>query len=1708
MKSLNNYLMNDRIYEDKDIEVYRGSRVSDGLPVVFKLLKIDYPTPTQLAHIEHEYEILSTLNGDGTVELYDLIKYKNSLAIVLEDFGPRSLHDLLTHSSLHLDEALNIAILLTECLEKIHQHHIIHKDINPGNILWDPLIPEVKIIDFSIAITLLKENTSAISADVLEGTLAYLSPEQTGRMNRDVDYRSDYYSLGVTFYQMFTGELPFQSIDPMELVHAHIAVLPKPLHELNPDIPPVLSSIVLKLMAKTAEDRYQSMHGLRDDLKRCASLLKEKGTIDDFPLGQHDRSSVFEIPEKLYGREQQLNELIDVLNQVAPENPAQLVLISGHSGIGKSALVHELDKSIVNKRGYFISGKFDLLQKSIPYTAFIQAFEQLIRQLLSENEAVIDEWRTAIQQAVGVHGKVVTDFLPSLKLIIGTQPDVVELNAPETQNRFNSVFQSFIMALVNRDKPIIIFLDDLQWTDMASLNLIKYLLTQTKQCSLLMIGAYRNNEIGPDHPLTLTLELIKRTDVVSRQVMLAPLELKHVHQLLVDTLYQDDKALWQLAAVCFQKTQGHPFFLHQFLKEIHNGGLIYFNNREGVWHYSIDKISKKESTGNVVDFMAQKIQKLSPDTQMILKYASCLGNPFELRTLADMIGRTPKDVSTQLWESLQEELIVPMHMSYKYVSDDINANTMYRFFHDKIQQAVYSLVPESEKKELHLKIGRLFLQQLSDENKSYNLFDIVSQLNMGIELIDDKAEKLRLAQLNYEAGIRAKNSVANAIARTYLQTGIGLVDETIWATNHGLALNLYTEAAEVANLCENDDESQKLCDIVLSHTTSILEQLPVYKLKIFIYFSKGDLDLAGQLVTETLNKLGVTLPKKVNKFHLWVMLTRVKFALLGKSDKTLLNLPDMTDPYRLAISDFIGLSRQLILVYNTKLFYLQILYLLLMTIRHGYNKNAPISFGGYALILCMQGHVDEACKIGELVLKFLERDAASGGNRTAAEMLVQHYIKHWKEPLRNAIPAYLNIYMNATQVNNLEIAGSSILAMYYRYYISGFNLNKINEIMDSFSPNTSSKVLSHGTFNLFIVLIKQAIENLTTQVADPCRLDGNFCSEHAFFYDIKNTDNAFRIFHFHVITMQLCYIFNNYDTAFEHDLIARQLAQSFPPIPFLSVYKAYDSLIRLALWEKSSLLQKMRHLIAIRANQKYLARAIKHCPANYSDQYFLIKAELARVLGRSAKAALYYDKAIELAKEHEFLQNQAMANELAARFYLAQGKEKIAQLYLIDAHYTYLSWGATTKAHQLKDKYRFYLHKNRESEPTLSNDQSMVTTQANTSSILDLNSAIKASQTIAREFILEDLLTKSMQIMIENAGAQKGYLLLETGGKWAIEAALVNDHITILKSLPLRLVPKSVIQYVIRSKEYVLLDDARQSSIYALDPYIRKVQPKSMLCLPLLNKGHLSGILYLENNLTSGVFTKKRLTMLNLLAAQMIISIDIARLYKEMADLNKKYSLFIPTEFLHLLGKKSIMDVKLGDHVQQTMTVMFCDVRSFTSRSEGMTPRQNFDYINSLLSFLEPVISKHHGVIDKYIGDAILALFVNADDAVESALGILNAVRDFNKTCPDKEPTRLGVGLNTGPLMLGILGGEQRMEGSVISDVVNVASRVEKLTKHKKVSLLITANTLSELRQLQRYNIREIDSIILRGKTKAVTIYEVAPALTEMVIQPQPNDIA
>lgn len=1683
------YTVRERIHEGEHNSIYRGERLDDKLALIFKLVNTPHPSQAQLARIKHEYELLKKLKGKGSVLAYDLVDYGNALILVLEDFGACSLDSLLEDENPSLRKNLQIAIGLTDSIEKIHQQAIIHKNINPGNILWDPDSMTTKLIDFSIAITLRKETAKADNPGQLEGLLPYISPEQTGRMNRDVDYRSDYYSLGVTLYQMFTGILPFQLTDPMELIHAHMAILPIAPHIIDRQIPEVVSAIIMKLLAKTAEDRYQSMYGLRWDLQCCLSQLEEYHAISTFAIGQKDVSSRFEIPEKLYGRDEVLQALTEQVNQVGSEKTVELILVSGEAGIGKTTLIHEVHKSIIEKQGYFISGKFDQIQKNVPFSALFSACEQLIKQLLSENETIIQEWKRSILNALGGKGKILTDHLPALIHLIGKQPEVMALDASETQQRFNAVFQNFIMALVSRKKPVILFLDDLQWADTSSLNLIKLLLTQTKNKSLLILGSYRNNETGPLHPLTLVLNAIKQSRGNLNHTVLSPLEEKDINQLLIDTLHQDNRNIKKLAQLCVEKTHGNPFFLNQFLKDLYNEGLIYFNTLKGSWGYDLEKIKDRESTGNVVEFMAHKLLKLPESTRNLLQNAACLGIQFDLQTLADTVNLPIKKVSSQLWEAMEEGLIIPMDSTYKYIADDINLNLNYRFFHDKVLQAAYSLFTEDEKKQAHLKIGRMLLKQTPPDQLEENLFKIVTQLNPGIDLMNSSNERLTLAHLNFAAGQRAKRAVANTIALNYFQTALQLVDDSLWETDAEFARMLNLETAETCYLCKDFKACELYCNIILAHPLELIQQLPVYKLKIFMYFAQGDISLAGRLIVNTLSQMEANFPKKVTRFDLLKMQLKIKHAIYSLDDKNLLNLPPMTDPYLLALSDFIGYSRQVILVYDIKLFYMHLLYLVLTSIRYGTNKNTPIAFSGYAMMLCAQGKIEEGYQMGEMVLERLKRESNVDNNDTLAEMIVWHYVKHWKEPIRNSISECFKIYINAVQVGNEEVATAAISSIPWRYYMSGYNLEKVREIIIQLRSEVNPVLQHNKTFFDFIGLVGQAVENLSTDVHNPMMLEGSYCKEDQFIPFLKSKSTYIGLFHVYFIKMQLAWLFYDYESAYNNLLQAKQYLMHVPPLPMTIIFKAYDSLIRLALWDKFSLVQKITHYRIIHKNQKYLARVIKHCPENYTDQYYLVKAEIARVLNQYKQAEDYYDKAIENAGKNLFLQNKAMATELAARFYLSQSREKTGRMYLIDAHYAYLAWGATSKANHLQNCYPQFLTK----QDLTTWEQAQDPDYQNSGS-LDLNTAIKASQAIAREIILDDLLNKSMQLIIENAGAEKGYILLEKKGKWLIAAASEADNTDLAKSLSSKNLPRTIIQYVIRSKDVVLLDDARKDELYSDDRYVKERQTKSVLCMPLLNKGKLSGILYLENNLTSGAFTKKHLTILRFLAAQIVISSDIARLYGEMAELNRVYSLFVPTEFLRFLGKKSILDIKLGDHVQQNMTVMFCDARNFTARSERMAPAENFDYINSLLKFVEPVINQHNGVIDKYIGDAILSLFIHADDALECALNILLAVQDYNKAYPNQAPTELGIGLNSGQVMLGILGAEHRMEGSVISDVVNVASRVEELTKTKNVPLLITSNTYKELRHLHRYHIQEVDSIVLRGKSSSITIYEVIPA--------------
>lgn len=861
--------------------------------------------------MRHEYKIRRNLrNLEDIVNCYRIETYQNGVALTLEDFGGLALSKFLTTTKINLIEFLEIAIQLVQSLGNIHQNQIIHKDIKPHNIIINPEIYRVKITDFSISSRLVRENATPSYPSLLEGTLAYISPEQTGRMNRAIDYRSDFYSLGVTFYEMLTGELPFNAIDPLELVHCHIARIAPSPRSLKPEIPEAISGIVMKLLAKTAEDRYQSADGLRFDLETCLAMLQASGNISDFTVGNADRAGQLLIPQKLYGRETEVAALLSAFERVsgAQKNTdslsgVELILVSGYSGIGKSCLANEVQKPIVRQRGYFISGKFDQFKRNILYASLIQAFQSLIRQLLTESKASILTWKQKMLVALGTSGKVVADVIPEIELIIGKQPEVPQLGPTESQNRFNRVFIQFISVFTAKSYPLVIFLDDLQWADSASLKLIELLVTDCDRKYLLIIGAYRDNEVSATHPLIVTIENIAKTQVdtqpIVSSIILEALDLSHVEELITDTLEgQVTEKIELLSELLFNKTQGNPFFLTQLLKALYQENLLIYDFQSGAWQWDLEHIQAIGITDcNVVDLIARNIRKLPAAAQSALKLAACIGNQFNLEVLAIVSEKSQKETALNLWDTLQAGLVLPLSNDYKIPLVFEGAETGpaglqdvkvdYKFLHDRVQQAAYSLIPEEQKQETHFKIGQLLRQNTAPSARKDNIFALVNQLNFGIDLLTSEPEKFELAELNLIAGQKAKAAMAYESAVKYLNIGLGLLAEDSWQNQYQLTLTLHTEAAEAEYLNTNFEGAENLTNLLLRQATNILDKVKAYEVKIQIYMLQTQPLKALEAGLQALEMMGISQSHILECGRMEVQLPQLEQVE---------NFPEMTEP--------------------------------------------------------------------------------------------------------------------------------------------------------------------------------------------------------------------------------------------------------------------------------------------------------------------------------------------------------------------------------------------------------------------------------------------------------------------------------------------------------------------------------------------------------------------------------------------------------------------------------------------------------------------------------------------------------------------------------------------------------------------------------------------------------------------------------------------
>ena len=1601
-----------QIYESANSVVYRAIREQDNQSVILKVLKEEYPTPQELIRYKQEYEITCNLNLDGVVKAYGLEPYQRSLVIILEDFGASSLKQLMNDSvgerhAFPLPQFLKLAIKTAEILGAIHTANIIHKDINPSNIVFNPETGIVKIIDFGISSQLTRENpiltrSPVKNPNVLEGTLAYMSPEQTGRMNRSLDYRTDFYSLGVTFYELLTGQLPFETTDALELVHCHIAKQPVPPHEFvgahrRAPIPKAVSDIVMKLMAKTAEERYQSAFGIKADLESCLTQLQSDGEISEFPLASSDISDKFQIPQKLYGREAEVEALLAAFERLtSPPAPllrgegsqtppfpsrqgggmgglgrVELMLVAGYSGIGKSALVAEVHKPITEKRGYFISGKFDQFQRNIPYSAVVSAFKQLVRQLLTECEIQLNQWREKLLTAFGPNGQVIIDVIPEVELIVGKQPAVPELGPTESQNRFNLVFQNFIRAFCTKEHPLVIFLDDLQWADSATLKLMELMMTDANTtnkssslssplpplpprrggeakedfCSrgteggLFLIGAYRDNEVNSAHPLMMTLDGLRNVGATVNFITLAPLALEAMTQLIADTLHSDIASVKPLAELVVRKTEGNPFFVNEFLKTLHGENLLTFDFERHIWRWDIAQIEAMGITDNVVELMIGKLKKLPESTQQVLRLAACVGASFDLNTLSIISEKSPHQISFELTSALQSGLILPTsEFDKELLIQD------YKFLHDRVQQAAYALINEEQKQGVHLQIGRLLLQNTAPALLSEEIFEIIDHLNLGIgagtrsegeealPLLTHQQERLEIAKLNLIAGQKAKAATAYGAAVEYLNVGLKLLNANSWQNSYYLTLAIHEEVVEAAYLNGDFIAMEQLALVVLNHAKTVLEKVKVYDVKIQAAGAQGNFKEAIKIGRQVLKLLGVILPEYPSQLDIQRGFEETASLYVGKEIEELINLPDMTQPEPQAAIYILSSISAAAYIAAPELMLLIVLSMVNLSIKYGHATWSAFSYACYGLILCgVVQDIELGYKFGKLGLSLTKRLNAKRGNARAFEVLGAH-VMHWKEHFRETLPILSQGYQSGVETGEFEFASYSAFYICEHSYFIGHELTGLEHKMATYG-NAISQIRRENPFN-WVAMFRQAVLNLLGLSKNPSRLIGNAYNEEQWLPLAIQANDRLGIHLLYLNKLILCYLFGEEHQAIPNTVKAKQYLDGVTAMVVVPIFHFYDSLAHLGVFADASNSEKEALLNRVNTNQEKMQKWAHHAPMNYLHKFYLVEAEKARVLGQVVEAEEFYERAISGASENEYIQEEALAYELAAKFYLERGRLKIAQTYMKEAHYAYTCWGAKGKVEDLEAKYPQLLPKSSTTK-TITSTSTTTTNSVSGSqsaSALDLATVMKASQVISGEIVLDKLLASLMKILIENAGAQCGYLILPSQsnsgndrGNWVIQASgTVNEEqVTTLQSIGIDSVEVStqmpllcaaIVHYVIRTKENVVLNDAVHTGQFTQDAYILAKQPKSILCIPLLDRTKLSGILYLENNLITDAFTKDRVELLKLLSSQVAISIENAQLYTNLQHFNENLEQLVEqrtTELSQALDDLKVTQKKL-----------------------------------------------------------------------------------------------------------------------------------------------------------------------------------------------------
>jgi PAS domain S-box-containing protein len=1460
-----------------DIALFRGS--GNGLAPIL-LVAAEETSLGSIERLEHEYALKAELGADWAARPVALTRYKDRLTLVLEDPGGAPL-DRLLGRPLDVSHFLRIAIPLAAALRQVHERGLIHKDIKPANILVDAASGGVWLTGFGIASRLPREHQAPAPPEVIAGTLAYMAPEQTGRMNRSVDSRSDLYALGVTLYEMLTGQLPFTAADPMEWVHCHIARQPVQPNE-RVAVPAQLSAIVMKLLAKTAEERYQTAAGVEADLRRGLAEWEATGRIGPFPLGVHDASDRLLMPERLYGREREIDTLLAAFDRVVAAGTPELVLVSGYSGIGKSSVVNELHKALVPSRGLFASGKFDQYKRDIPYATLGQAFQSLVRSLLTQSEEELGRWRDALRGALGPNGQLIVNLVPELELVTGKQPPVADLPPQDAKNRFQLVFRRFLAVFARPEQPLALFLDDLQWLDAATLDLLEHLVTHPEVRHLLLVGAYRDNEVGPAHPLMWTLEAIRAVDARVHEIVLAPLELDDVGRLIADALHCEPVRARPLAELVQEKTGGNPFFAIQFFIALADEELLAFDPAASAWQWNIDRIRAKSYTDNVVDLMTGKLRRFSSTTQETLKQLACLGNVAPIATLALVHGTTEEAMHAALWEAVRAGLV-------------FHQDSAYKFLHDRIQQAAYSLIPEEQRAEVHLRIGRVLLASMTADDVAEHLFDVANQLNRGATRLIERDEKAQVATIDLRAGRKAKASAAYASASAYLAAGMALLDERDWGSQYELTFSLRLERAECEFLTGNFETAEQLIIELLQRGASKVERAAVYHLKVLLHTVKSENQQAVATALTCLRLFGIDIPAHPAWEQVQAEYETVWQTLNGRPIESLIDLPLMTDPELQTAMQVLSVLTPPAYFTDFRLYCLQVCRMVKVSMQHGTSGPSAHAYGFWGIVLGLVFHrYRDAHRFAKLACDLVEKHGFIAYQAKAYTSM--GIVALWTQPITTAIDFNRAAFRTAAETGDLT---SACYGMFRSVSILLLRNDPLDAVRRE-SEKSLDFVRKAGFRDMADAIVSEQrfIATMQGRTATFSTFSDAQFDEAAFEAQLTGDRMPLVICWYWIVKLKTRFLSGDHAEALAAADKAKALLWSSAAQLQLLDYFYYTALTVSALYENASADEQSGWRDLLTAHREQLREWADSYPPTFADKHALVAAEIARLEGRDADAMRLYEQAIQSARDHGFVQNEGLAHELAARFFTARGFDTIAHACLREARRCYLRWGAFGKVRQLE-----HLHPHLRDAPVPASPTATIGAPVER---LDVGTVLKAAEAVSGEIVLGELIKTLLRIAVEHAGAERGLLILFPGDEPRIAAEATTGpsqvEVTLRQTAvsPAEL-PESVLHYLIRTRESVILDDALAQNPFSADQYICQKHARSVLCLPLVKQAKLIGVLYLENNLASHVFTPARISVLELLASQAAISLENARLYNDLQEREAKIRRLVDSDIIGII---------------------------------------------------------------------------------------------------------------------------------------------------------------------------------------------------------------